>query len=65
MGDEHGDVGRLCRDIVPVFAVSEGKATREQMIELTNTQAIVKMVILLTAGYSVGIATGWWLVGRE
>jgi len=35
------------------------------MIELTNTQAIVKMVILLTAGYSVGIATGWWLVGRE
>jgi len=35
------------------------------MIELTNTQAIVAMVLLLTAGHSVGIAAGWWLGGRE
>ena len=34
------------------------------MIELTNAQAIAAMAALLTAGYLVGVATGWWLVGR-
>jgi hypothetical protein len=34
------------------------------MIELTTVQAGVAIVILSTAGYSVGVVVGWWLAGR-
>jgi ABC-type xylose transport system permease subunit len=34
------------------------------VIELTNAQAMVAIVTVLTIGYLIGVTTGWWCRGR-